>query len=522
VKRLSLAARASILMVVGASVRSSLASRAQLDNNAYLVGLINQETGLRGYINTGEAGFLEPYQLGAQQSQAAGQRIRAETNDPALLADFAATVRAAEDWRAWAALRIAVVEGTHGPVVNPDQALIGKGFFDAFRRADDAVSVLAAWDAASAQADLGRSQQLLIALLIGAMATATVAILGLGVTVREHVLLPLADLASVARRLATGAAATIPGERRLDEVGDLSRALRTWQHTLQGQKQLYNLSIDLLCVAGFDGYFKELNPAWETVTGFSREELMARPYFDFVHADDRESTLAEAAKIASGARTLRFLNRYQCKDGSYKWLDWTSAPVIEEGLMYAVARDVSEAKAATEVLAYQAVHDSLTDLPNRVLFTDRLEQSLRLADRDRAPRALLLLDLDRFKGVNDALGHAAGDQLLKQFAQRVRDRMRSSDTIARLGGDEFAVLPGVPTDVAGATFLAQKLADCVNEPFLLDGRPVAIGTSIGIAVYPEHARDAETLLRCADAAMYAAKKAGATYAVFAPPTIAAA
>ncbi len=497
-----------------ASVRSSLASRVQLDSDAYLVGLINQETGLRGYTNTGEAAFLEPYQLGARQSLAAGQRIRADTNDPALLADFAATVRAAEDWRAWAALRLAVVQAAHGPVVNPEQAVIGKRLFDTFRRADGAVSVLAASDVARAQADLTRSQQLLIALLVGAMATATVALLGLGVTVREHVLLPVAELATVARRLATGAAATIPGERRLDEVGDLSRALRSWQQTLQSQKQLYNLSIDLLCIAGFDGYFKELNPAWETVTGFSKEELMARPYFDFVHPDDRESTLAEAAKIAGGARTLRFLNRYQCKDGSYKWLDWTSAPVIEEGLMYAVARDVSEAKAATEVLAHQALHDSLTDLPNRVLFTDRLDQSLRLADRDRMPRALLMLDLNGFKAVNDALGHAAGDQLLTQFAQRIRDRLRSSDTIARLGGDEFAVMPGAPTDVAAAILLAERLAQWVKEPFLLDGRPVQIGTSIGIAVYPEHAGDARALLRCADAAMYAAKKGGSTFAVF--------
>jgi diguanylate cyclase (GGDEF)-like protein len=157
-----------------------------------------------------------------------------------------------------------------------------------------------------------------------------------------------------------------------------------------------------------------------------------------------------------------------------------------------------------------AHHDSLTGLPNRLLFNDRLHQQISLAKRESRQFALLYLDLDRFKPVNDALGHAAGDELLQAVATRIRHQVRESDTVARVGGDEFTViLPGIARREE-AEIVARKIVAAVATPFQLGSRKqsVDIGTSIGIAIYPADARDADALVKAADAAMYSAKQAG--------------
>jgi diguanylate cyclase (GGDEF)-like protein/PAS domain S-box-containing protein len=166
---------------------------------------------------------------------------------------------------------------------------------------------------------------------------------------------------------------------------------------------------------------------------------------------------------------------------------------------------------------HQALHDPLTDLPNRVLLHDRLGQAIASARREpqHQPVALLVLDLDRFKEVNDTLGHHAGDRLLQEVGQRLRGALRESDTVARLGGDEFAaVLPD--TDAASAAIAAAKLQAALEMPLVLEGRVLSLGASIGIAAYPTHGEDADGLLRCADMAMYTAKRAQSGVATYAP------
>jgi len=179
-----------------------------------------------------------------------------------------------------------------------------------------------------------------------------------------------------------------------------------------------------------------------------------------------------------------------------------------------------ERKEAEEALRRQALHDVLTGLPNRALLHDRLEQALRAADRDNTVLALLLIDLDRFKTINDTLGHHQGDLLLREVAARLRSVLRQRDTVARLGGDEFAaLLPGDDED--GATRTARKILAALAAPVVAEGRRFVVGASIGVALYPAHGTDAATLLRCADAAMYAAKRTavrpGAALAVYAAP-----
>lgn len=166
--------------------------------------------------------------------------------------------------------------------------------------------------------------------------------------------------------------------------------------------------------------------------------------------------------------------------------------------------DLQAAKAELE----KANYDPLTGLPNRVIARDRLRQGLLQAKRRDGQLAVMYLDLDRFKWVNDNLGHAAGDELLQQVAARCQECLRASDTFARLGGDEFlCVLPAVDSQRV-AEELAQRLVDALNQPFTLRDGEVRIGTSVGIALYPAHAASVEPLIECADAALYLAKRAG--------------
>jgi diguanylate cyclase len=164
---------------------------------------------------------------------------------------------------------------------------------------------------------------------------------------------------------------------------------------------------------------------------------------------------------------------------------------------------------------HQALHDPLTGLPNRELFGDRVEQAIRASDRGLQPASLLLLDLDRFKDVNDTLGHHHGDRLLGEVAARLTGTLRAVDTVARLGGDEFAVLlPDATAD--GAAAVAQKVRAALHQPLTLDGVGLDLDASIGIAVYPDHGGDAAELLQHADVAMYAAKQAHAGFVVYDP------
>jgi diguanylate cyclase (GGDEF)-like protein len=187
----------------------------------------------------------------------------------------------------------------------------------------------------------------------------------------------------------------------------------------------------------------------------------------------------------------------------------------EHELEQRVAARTAELAAANERLLTSeqqqrdlAQHDMLTGLANRALFSDRLNQALVIAQRDHTRFALLYLDLDKFKPVNDNYGHAVGDVLLKEVALRMTQRVRESDTVARIGGDEFVILLRAIDAGHGEITVAESIRNSLNQPFQIENHPIAISCSIGIAIYPDHGRTEAELSRQADAAMYRAKEAG--------------
>src|SRR2546428_6941814 len=199
-------------------------------------------------------------------------------------------------------------------------------------------------------------------------------------------------------------------------------------------------------------------------------------------------------------------------DGRTRWWQIDVVPLLDDGGdvsdIVSSAADVTAQREAERSLREQALRDALTQLPNRALFLDRLEVAVATAVRERTPLALLLMDLDHFKEVNDSFGHAAGDELLRQVAARLGGAIRRSDSLGRLGGDEFAfVLPGA--DEVGAGLVAQSILETLKQPITVEDQPVEVGASIGIALFPRHGEDGDALLRPADIPMYTAKRTGA-------------
>jgi diguanylate cyclase len=188
-------------------------------------------------------------------------------------------------------------------------------------------------------------------------------------------------------------------------------------------------------------------------------------------------------------------------------------PAVERELREVASR--RSRRHAEERLAHLAYHDALTDLPNRVLLNDRLTQAMLVSQRSGQPIALMVIDLDHFKIVNDSLGHHAGDRMLQEVAARLRTLVRESDTVARLGGDEFAVML-LNTDARLATAMGRKLLNRLNEPYVIQDRPFVVSASIGVATFPEHGLAADSMLQKADIAMYVAKSGGLGVAVYTP------
>ncbi len=281
---------------------------------------------------------------------------------------------------------------------------------------------------------------------------------------------------------------------------------------------VFSTSNEAIMVANRDGLIKTINPAFSRITGYSLEEVQGRNpsiLSSGRHEVDFYQSMWHEIML-QGSWSGEIWNRR--KNGTI-YPEWLSVSVVydsegEPSEYVAVFSDITKRKNDEAQIVRQAYYDELTELPNRTLLSDRLNLAIATANRDEQVIALLFVDLDRFKYVNDSMGHEYGDDLLRQVAHRLNNCVRETDTVARFGGDEFVILLHNIKSESDAAYVAHKLIEALSTPFILAEREIIIGASIGIAMHPGDANTAETLIRNADLAMYKAKQSGRNQAHF--------
>ena len=260
-----------------------------------------------------------------------------------------------------------------------------------------------------------------------------------------------------------------------------------------------------------------LNPVAAALTGWSLDEASGRILSDVFHVVDGSTRqpisdpmkwVIRHDRIAGLAHNAVLIRR----DGTESAIEDSIAPIHDRQAditgAVIVFRDVSEARAVERTLSHRAQHDVLTDLPNRMLLNDRLDQAIAVARRRGSQLAVLFLDLDGFKAINDSLGHAIGDKLLREVGKRLTAAVRGSDTVSRIGGDEFVIVLSEIEHAQNAARQADKIRAALSAPYAFARTQLCVNASVGISLFPDDGSDAETLVDCADAAMYAAKEDG--------------
>jgi diguanylate cyclase (GGDEF)-like protein/PAS domain S-box-containing protein len=312
---------------------------------------------------------------------------------------------------------------------------------------------------------------------------------------------------------------------RADEVGHLASVFNEMGERLRTDIQkrkiaekkfetLFESSSDAILIVDQEGVIRFFNKQAETMFGFDKPEILGKAIEQLMPERFRKGHLLMRLNFMEQPqqRTMSELVELQGlrKDGSEFPVDIGLAPIeTDEGMLISVSiRDVTERKKSEMKLIHQASYDQLTGLPNRVLALDRLSHAISSATRQRDSIAVMFIDLDNFKQVNDSLGHTVGDKLLEQVGHRLADTVRANDTVARLGGDEFLVIVPHLKELNTVEVVAEKLIEAISKPYAIDERELYIGASIGITIFPTDSDEPEVLLRNADAAMYQAKDAG--------------
>ncbi len=349
------------------------------------------------------------------------------------------------------------------------------------------------------------------------------ALVGLLMWAAMHSLLrPLLELRDNARKLRTNPELAETLKAGDDEIGEVARDFyglfdelaRSRRESIERAAELQSiLDASPIAIALIQNRrVTRANPAYLRMFGYPLGEVLGHSVEQFyLSKEDFEDTGQRIyAGIADG-RVVRIEQRLKDRHGRVFWANLYCRlldPEHPEKGPVTLIEDISERKANEERIRYLAEHDTLTGLPNRMLFHDRLSQAIAIARRERHKVALLFLDIDRFKNINDSLGHDVGDRLLQAVATRIQQCVRASDTVSRPGGDEFSLtLPGID-DVQDAARISQKLLDALAQPYVIDTRQLTITASIGITLFPDDGDDLPTLMRNADTAMYHSKDSG--------------
>ncbi len=268
---------------------------------------------------------------------------------------------------------------------------------------------------------------------------------------------------------------------------------------------------DLIFHCNPEGKFLYVNPAWQQALGYKLSDLDGMTMLDFIEGDSKQRCILEFRKALRGETIATMEGKLLASNGTFVNVEGSFSCTFKEDKpesLWGICRDVTARKEAQEQLHHIAHHDMLTDLPNRLTFSDRLTQAKALAKRQKSLLAVLFLDLDRFKTINDTLGHDIGDMMLQETANRLQSCVREIDTVSRFGGDEFAILLVNPSSLEAIERIALKILKQLGQPMTLDRNELFITTSIGISIYPSDAERGDVLLKKADIAMYQAKANG--------------
>ena len=335
---------------------------------------------------------------------------------------------------------------------------------------------------------------------------------------------PKRRIESIARR-ADGQ--EFPVEVMIDPVGsgadqtytafirDISERKRA-QLELEAREQRFRALVEKswsgVALLDADLAFSYVGSSTQSLLGYTERELLQTSFLGFVHPRDRQTTRDVFNDlVATPNREVQAELRFLHKNGTWIWLEAFAQNLLHDSSLKAIIvnyRDITQRKATEKQLEYQAYYDALTGLPNRLLFRDRVVNAVAQAKRHRRGIAVMYLDLDHFKLVNDGLGHSVGDGLLSEVAARLQGSIRASDTISRLGGDEFTILLNDTNSTDAVFAVARKVLQSLTRPFRVNGHELFVTASIGISIYPSDGDDVETLLKCADSAMYRAKELG--------------
>ncbi|MBA5687419.1 diguanylate cyclase [Duganella sp. LX47W] len=289
-------------------------------------------------------------------------------------------------------------------------------------------------------------------------------------------------------------------------------ALRDANRELSLAASVFRHTMDAVIVTEIDGTIVSVNPAFTAVTGYTAAEVVGRT--PRLLQSGRHEPAFYRAMFEQLERTGHWRGEiWNRRKNGESYLEWISISLVRDELgkplrYVGVSNDVTELRAGDERMRHLAFHDPLTGLPNRALLLDRMTQGINVAERDGRGLGVMFIDLDRFKSINDTLGHDVGDQLLQQVAQRLSHAVRHSDTVARIGGDEFVILLEQVDDGITYVNLADKLLSSLSRPMVLGAHTLEVGASIGIACYPGDGDSAAILMKHADAAMYVAKAGG--------------
>ena len=276
-------------------------------------------------------------------------------------------------------------------------------------------------------------------------------------------------------------------------------------------RMIVERSFDTLVSLDRQGNITYVSPAIERVAGYRPHEITGKSFFSLLVDADPERVNYQFSKILHGEAIEGIEDKFRCKNGETIYIESNTMPLISHGQVigvHIIFRDITERRKTQLELQHMASHDYLTDLPNTRLFLDHLDKALARAERTSTYIAMLYIDLDGFKQVNDTYGHTTGDHLLQLVAKRLENSVRKADVVSRLGGDEFAVLMTDLQDLSSVDVIAERLHEAMQMPFGLEGTTAYIGVSIGISTFPIDAQDASQLIRYADQAMYYSKSIG--------------